>query len=199
MDEQMPVSQTSTPSLTLASLGWIIVAIVAAWFFLVAGPAAKKAGAQQGILDQNTRDKAAYEEALGSPVTSTPLANTINVRVVNMRPGVIVAQPLVFSTDNPFVEAPKQKLVLYDAQTRVVRRRVLPLAEYQRRVNAANHDGGNPMLIAPFDDMEASVSDIAPSDRLEVVARDEQALNNDSFMADYIAIVEEPTIPQPGT
>lgn len=150
------------------------------------------------MAEQNQQDRAIYEATFGTPTTPFPLSDVVNVRVLRLQPGSIATEQLIFGT-NPFSEQPKQQLVIYDDATRIVRRVVVPPEEFERRINAAREAGENPMLIPPFDDMPATVENINPGDRLEVIARDPQALNSDSFMADFIAIVVEPVISNPTT
>ena len=97
--------------------------------------------------------------------------------------------------DNPFAEGAKQQSVAYDDQTQVVRRVVLQQDELERRLRAAQDKGENAMLIPPFDDLPANIEAIKPGDRLEVVARDPRFIEQDSFVADLIAIVIEAVVP----
>lgn len=190
MDNDSSVPSTS-PSLILASVGWIATGIVAIWFFMFAAPAYRQQGYDQGVADQNAQDKALYETAFGSPTGAQPLVDILNVRVIRVQPGSIVVNPIVFNGTNPFVEETKQQTIVYDSSTRIVRRVPISSDEYERRIEAAVAAGGNPMLLPPFDDLDAKIEDIQPAHRLEVMSRDRTDLTLPSFMADFIAIVVE--------
>ncbi|MBI4121738.1 MAG: hypothetical protein HY461_00245 [Parcubacteria group bacterium] len=187
--EQGSQQSSLTVSLLLAVSGWLVAAIVVVWFFAAGKPAYYLAGFAQGSQDQNAADKARYEQALGLESPDPSWRDTINIRVVRIEPGAIIGQEIIMNTNNPFTESPRQQTIRYDNQTRIVRRVVVPPAEFEQRLRAAQANGENPMTLAPFDDMPADISVVKPGDRLEVMADDQTTLNNDSFYASLLAVI----------
>lgn len=196
MDNSPEIKTQDLGSLILASLGWLATAGIVIWFFGFAKQTYFQQGYQAGVESQNVIDKAKYEEAFGQPVNAQPEEGVVNVRVISTKPGSVLAEEISFGTANPFNGAPKQHTIIVSDQTKIVRRVVIDPQEYERRRNAAVAKGENPLLIPPFDDFPATFADIVPGKRLEVVAQDSRATSNASFAAQFIAIVDEASIPQ---
>lgn len=178
----------------ISVFGWMIAAVVVVWFFVFSKPVYERAAAEQGIADQNAADKSAYESATGVPATNQILSDIVAMIVTSKQPGSIKGDEVSLTINNPFAEKARTFLVLYDDMTRIVRRIPLSTQEYQRRIKAATQKGENPLLIPPFDDTPTDINDIQPGDRLEVVLRDPNALNAQSFMANEIAITLLPNL-----
>ncbi len=197
MDTSPEIQTKHLPSLLLSVLGWLVVAGVAIWFFAFAKGAAYTQGFEKGVQEQNAIDQALYEDAFGADIDATPANDIVNARMVSNRANALVVEQISLGVSSPFSKPARQQTVVYDAQTQVVRRIVVGIDELVRRRAAAQERGENPALIAPFDDIPAAIGDIQPGDRLEIVAKDPFAIENDAFAASFIAIVVEPNLPNP--
>ncbi len=188
MDTSQPVERKHLVSVVLPNLGWFAAALIAVWFFVSVKPGAHALGYTQGTADQNAMDKVTYETATGGD-SSPSIGSTINLRVVRVQTGSISGDTLVFNNENPFGKTAERKTVVYDKNTVIVKRIVLAPAEYERRIKAAEAKGENSLMVAPFDDLPATIADINPSDRMEVDVANVDLLQSPSFLAQLIAIV----------
>ncbi len=192
------VTQSSSPSVfgtLFANAGWIVALGIVVWFFVFVKASAYETGFQQGVAEQDALDKSTYESVSG--LANGPIMGTnVNLRVIRVQTGAILAETLALGAQNPFDVKPEAKTVVYSAATTVVRRVIITPDVYEQRILAAQERGENPSMIAPFDDVPATIADIQPGDRIEVELADATLAERPSFMAQSIAIVQTP-VPQP--
>lgn len=192
------VAQSSSPSLLstlFANAGWVVALGVVVWFFVFVKASAYEVGFQQGVAEQDAMDKSTYESVSG--LAQTPIMGTnVNLRVIRVQTGAILAETIALGAQNPFDVKPEAKTVVYSADTPVVRRVIITPEVYEQRIQAAQARGENPSMIAPFDDIPATIAAIQPGDRIEVEITATTLADRPSFMAHSIAIIQTP-VPQP--
>ena len=194
MDDVAQSSSSTFFTTLLANAGWIVALGVVVWFFVFVKASAYEMGFQQGVAEQDAIDKSVYENASG--LANVPMMGTsLNLRVIRVQTGAILAETLILGQQNPFSTKPESKTVVYSSTTPVVRRVILAPEIYEQRIKAAQDRGENPSMIAPFDDIAATIADIQPGDRIEVDIADGTLAERPSFMAQSIAIVQTP-VPQ---
>lgn len=195
MEDVSPSSSPSIFATIFANAGWIVALGIVVWFFVFVKASSYEMGFQQGVAEQDSIDKSIYENASG--LVAAPIMGTsVNLRVIRVQTGSLLTETLSLGQENPFNTKPEPKTVVYSADTEIVRRVIITPDAYEQRILAAQERGENPSMIAPFDDVPATIADIQPGDRIEVELADATLAERPSFMAQSIAIVQTP-VPQP--
>ncbi len=192
MQETISKETSSSPSVFLASLGWIITAGVIVWFFVLASSAAYDKGWSAGIADQNVEDQAVYEQAFGSLTQPADLNNVLQAKVMSVSGQQLIVKEIVLAPNFPFAEQAEEQAVIIDGQTRIVLRQILGPDEYEQRREQADQAGQNPMLVPPYEDVLTAPESLEAGQRVEITARTNQDVASSSFIADEIAIIDIP-------